>query len=286
MLSYRHAFHAGNHADVFKHMTLTLLLRALLRKEKPFFYLDTHAGAGRYPLGSTMAQKNREHETGIRRLWHEKSPPEAIAHYLEAVRTTNPARELKGYPGSPRIARHFMRERDRMALCELHPSDARLIAHEFSGDRQVRVMQQDGYQAIKSLLPPVERRGLVHIDPAYELRDERKRVLEAVSEGYRRWATGIFAIWFPIQDRATADDFLRRFKRLGVAHALVAELGILPDEPFRLNGSGMIIINPPWQLDQQLRSTLPWLWQTLSNAGQGGWRVTDLSAERPAAEPV
>ena len=279
MLSYRHAFHAGNHADVFKHLVLTLLIRSLLDKSKPFFYLDTHSGAGRYSLGSDMARKNREFDSGIGRLWRASNPPEAIRHYLEAVRTTNPGRELQWYPGSPRIARPFLRERDRMALCELHPHEARVIAAEFAGDRQVRVAHMDGYQAIKSLLPPPERRGLVHIDPAYELKDERRRVLEAVAAGFRRWATGIYAVWYPIQDRATADDFLRRCKRLGIPKVLFAEFTVQPDEPFRLNGSGMIVINPPWRLEEQLNASLPWLWEKLSDAGQGGWRVEWLAGE-------
>jgi 23S rRNA (adenine2030-N6)-methyltransferase len=279
MLSYRHGFHAGIHADVFKHLVLTLLVKSLLGKDKPFFYLDTHAGAGRYNLKSEMAQKNREYETGIGRLWQESHPPEAISEYLAAVRITNPGRELRWYPGSPRIVRPFLREADRMVLRELHPTEAKLLEAEFSGDRQVRIEHQDGYQALRALLPPIERRGLVHIDPSFELNDERKRLLGAVKEGYRRWATGIFAIWYPIQDRATADDFLRRFVKLGIPKTLVAEFTVLPDQAFRLNGSGMIIINPSWHLDEQLKSTLPWLWEKLSISGQGNWRVDWLTAE-------
>jgi 23S rRNA (adenine2030-N6)-methyltransferase len=279
MLSYRHAFHAGIHADVFKHLILTLLVRSLLPKEKPFFYLDTHSGAGRYHLNSEMARKNREYETGIGRLWSERNPPEAVREYLAAVRTTNPGDELRVYPGSPRIVRPFLRERDRMVLCELHPTDAKLLSAEFAGDRQVRVEHLDGYQGLKALLPPLERRGLVHIDPAYELKDERRRLLDAIQEGYKRWATGMFAVWYPIQDRATADDFLRRFKRLGIPKVLLAEFTVLPDEPFRLNGSGMIVINPPWRLDEQLNGVLPWLWEKLAVDGQGGWRVEWLAGE-------
>jgi 23S rRNA (adenine2030-N6)-methyltransferase len=279
MLSYRHAFHAGIHADVFKHLVLTLLVRALLHKDKPFFYLDTHAGAGRYDLASEMARKNREYETGIARLWHESDPPEAVRDYLAAVRITNPGRELRRYPGSPRIVRPFLRPHDRMVLCELHPNEAKVLAAEFAGDRQTRVEHLDGYQALKALLPPPERRGLVHIDPSFELKDERRRLLDAIKEAYRRWATGIFALWYPIQDRATANDFLRRFQRLGIPKTLVAEFTVLPEEPFRLNGSGMIVINPPWRLDEQLQGVLPWLWEKLAVEGQGGWRVEWLAGE-------
>lgn len=279
MLSYRHAFHAGIHADVFKHLVLTLLVRSLLNKDKPFFYLDTHAGPGRYKLNSAMAQKNREYETGIGRLWREDNPPDAVGEYLTVVRSTNPGRELHRYPGSPRIVRPFLRPLDRMALCELHPNEVKLLEAEFAGDRQVRVEHLDGYQALKAMLPPPERRGLVHIDPSFELKDERRRLLDAINEGYRRWATGIFAVWYPIQDRATADDFLRRFERLGIPKTLVAEFTVLPDEPFRLNGSGMIVINPPWRLDEELNRVLPWLWEKLAIKGQGGWRVKWLTGQ-------
>ena len=283
MLSYRHAFHAGNHADVFKHLVLTLLVRSLLNKDKPFFYLDTHAGAGRYHLNSEMAKKNREFDTGIGKLWREHRLPDVVQPYMDAVRMTNPGRELHWYPGSPRVVRPWLRESDRVTLCELHPSDASIITTEFAGDRLVRIETVDGYHALKAMLPPPERRGLIHIDPPYELRDERRRVLNAVSEGYRRWATGIYAIWYPIQDRATADDFLRRFKRLGIPKVLAAELCIQPNEPLRLNGSGMIIINPPWLLESQLKEALPWLWEKLASGGEGRWRVEWLAGERPPA---
>jgi 23S rRNA (adenine2030-N6)-methyltransferase len=279
MLSYRHAFHAGLHADVFKHLVLTLLVRALLNKDKPFFYLDTHSGAGRYNLNSEMARKNREHEGGIGRIWSEPSPPPGIAEYLNGVRATNPGQALRWYPGSPRIVRPWLREQDRMTLCELHPNEQRVLAAEFAGDRQVRVEEMDGYIALKALLPPPERRGLVHIDPAYELKDERKRLVEAIEEGYKRWATGIFAVWYPIQDRATADSLLRRFVKLGIPKVLLAEFSVLSDAPFRLNGSGMIIINPPWHLDEQLKGELPWLWERLALGGQGGYRVEWLAGE-------
>jgi 23S rRNA (adenine2030-N6)-methyltransferase len=276
MLSYRHAYHAGNHADVFKHLVLTLLVQSLLKKEKPFLILDTHAGAGRYHLRSEMARKNREFASGIERLWEVANAPEAIGHYLEAVRTTNPGRELHWYPGSPRIFRHFLRPQDRLVLSELHPNEARDISREFAGDRQVRVEAADGYQALKAQLPPKERRGLVHIDPAYELKDEHRRVLEALADAHRRWATGIFAVWYPIQDRATADGFLRRLKKLGLPEVLVTECCVMPEEAFRLTGSGMIIVNPPWQLDEQLRQVLPWLSTQLGVGGQNSWRAEGL----------
>ena len=280
MLSYRHGFHAGHHADVFKHIVLTLLVRSLLHKEKPFFYLDTHAGAGRYPLQSAMARKNREYESGIVRLWGVEDAPGDVNEYLQAVRTTNPGDELQYYPGSPRIVRHFLRPKDRMVLCELHPNEVEILGAEFAGDRQVKVEHLDGYTGLKALLPPAERRGLIHIDPAFELQDERHRLLDALKEGYRRWPTGIYAVWYPIQDRYATDDFLRRLKRSGMPKILMAEFSILnQSDVLRLTGSGMVIINPPWQLDAQLKSLLPWLWGKLAVEGQGGYKLEWLAGE-------
>jgi 23S rRNA (adenine2030-N6)-methyltransferase len=280
MLSYRHAFHAGHHADVFKHWVLSLLVRSLLNKDKPFFYLDTHSGAGRYRLDSAMAQKNREYSTGIARLWSVKEAPWAVKDYLQIVRSLNPDDELLWYPGSPGIVRHFLRANDRMFLCELHPTEVEALAAEFARDRQVKVERVDGYIGLKAQLPPKERRGLIHIDPAFELPEEWHRLLEALKDGHRRWPTGIFAIWYPLQDRFATDDFLRRLKRTGIHKILLAEFSILnPTETLRLLGSGMAIINPPWQLDEQLRSGLPWLWEQLAVEGQGGFKVEWLVGE-------
>lgn len=280
MLSYRHGFHAGNFADVFKHVILSLLVRAQLRKDKPFFYLDTHAGAGCYELGSAMAQKNREFASGIARLWKLAEVPDAVRVYLEAVRAVNATPELQSYPGSPRIVRHFFRPKDRMVLCELHSKEAEHLQSEFHGDRQVRIEHLDGYQAIKAQLPPTERRGVVYIDPAFELKDERRRLLEALEEGYRRWSTGVFAIWYPIQVRHVADDFLRRLERTGIRKILVTEFSILdPTDLLRLTGTGMVIINPPWHLEEELKGVFPWLWENLAVEGQGGYKVEWLVGE-------
>lgn len=277
MLSYRHAFHAGNHADVLKHWVLSLVVGSLAQKDKPFFYLDTHAGAGRYALSSAMANQNREFETGIAKLWLAQDVPAVLEPYLAAVRCTNPGRALRWYPGSPRVVRPSLRASDRMVLCELHPRDSRSLMAEFAGDRQVKLRTEDGYQALKALLPPPERRGLVLIDPSFELKDERRRLLAALSEAYRRWSTGIFAVWYPIQDRASATGFLRQFQRLGCGRVLLAELMVRAEEPFRLNGSAMLVINPPWQLDERLRSALPWLAAQLGVDGEGRWRVEWLA---------
>jgi 23S rRNA (adenine2030-N6)-methyltransferase len=280
MLSYRHGFHAGNFADVFKHVILSLLVRAQLRKDKPFCYLDTHAGAGRYELGSTMAQKNREFAGGISRLWRLAEVPEAVRVYLEAVQALNPAAELKTYPGSPRIVRHFLRPQDRMVLCELHGKEAEHLQAEFEGDRLVATHHSDGYHGLKAFLPPLEKRGLILIDPAFELKDERARLLESILLAYKRFAGGVYAIWYPIQDRASVDWFHRQLVRSGIRNILAAELRIFDeDQSLRLNGSGMVIINPPWQLDEELKAVGPWLWNVLSPEGRGGFKLDCLVPE-------
>ncbi len=284
MLSYRHGFHAGNFADVFKHLILTQLVEALLRKEKPFCYLDTHAGAGIYDLSSAMAKKNREFSGGIARLWNRTDLPAAVHDYLAVVRSLNPTAELRIYPGSPRIVRHFLRPKDRMILCDLHSKEAQDLEQEFAGDRQTKIHHLDGYQGLKAFLPPPERRGLVLIDPAFELKDERARLLEAFAAAYKRWPTGIYAIWYPIQDKPTVDWFHRQLARTGIPKILAAELRIHDEDmPLRMNGTGMIIVNPPWQLDRQLETLGPWLWQALSPEGQGGFRQTWLAGEDAAS---
>ena len=273
MLSYRHGFHAGNFADVFKHLVLSLLIQSQLRKNKPFYYLDTHGGSGRYDLNSGMARKNREYESGIGRLWQEKDIPAETQGYFEAVRHLNPQGALNSYPGSPCLTRFFMRAGDRMDVCDLHSTEASALKTLFAKDSAVKVHAMDGYQALKALLPPRERRGVVLIDPAFELKDERERLLEALKQAYKRWSTGIYAVWYPIQDKAALDWFHRQLARSGIAPILCTELTIHDQyQPLRLNGSGLIIINPPWQLDQQLEAAGPWLLNKLAPEGKGSFK--------------
>ena len=280
MLSYRHAFHAGNFADVFKHLVLTLLVKAQLGKDKPFCYLDTHAGAGRYDLASGMARKNREYESGVACLWDASDVPEDVGDYLTALRSFNPTSNLQQYPGSPRIVRHFLRPGDRMILCELHPRDLDSLKDEFANDKQVSVHHLDGYQSLKAFLPPPERRGLVLCDPTFELKNERTRLLEALAVAWRRWPTGIYAVWYPVIDRPPVDWFHRQLKRSGIRKMLLAELRIFEEDvPLRLNGSGMILINPPWQLDERLVRLGPWLGKALSPEGEGSFRLEWLAPE-------
>ncbi len=259
-MNYRHAFHAGNFADVLKHVVLVLLLKALTVKDKPFVYLDTHAGAGRYDLGSEAARKTREFEQGVARLWALTTPPPALGDYLAAVHALNRGEELRFYPGSPGIARHFLRPQDRMVLCEANPDEYRRLKAEFAGDRQVAVHLQDGYLGLTAFLPPPENRGIVLIDPPYESADEFDRAAEALIAARARWRGGIYALWYPIKLPAPAAALQEALRHSGIRKILLAELAIYPqDSAFRLNGCGMVVINPPWRLDEALKTLLPQL---------------------------
>lgn len=278
MLSYRHGFHAGNFADVFKHVVLTQLIRALRRKDKPFRVLDTHAGAGRYDLDSAPAGKNREFADGIGRLWGQSGLEPELDDYLDRVRALNPDGKLRWYPGSPRIARDLLRPADRLVLVERHPAEYPLLQAEFGGDRQARSHRADGYAALESFLPPPERRGLVLIDPAYELKDEFDRLIDAVRRIHRRWASGIVAIWYPILGRAPSARFQRTLRETGISAMLCAELGLLPyDGPSGLHGCGMIVVNPPWKLDETLGRVLPELLRLLRVGDAGQTRLEWLA---------
>ncbi|MCR4346734.1 MAG: 23S rRNA (adenine(2030)-N(6))-methyltransferase RlmJ [Sulfuricaulis sp.] len=253
-MNYRHIFHAGNFADVFKHVVLSLLLKSLHKKETPFCYLDTHAGASRYDLSSAAAQKTGEYRDGIKRLWNNSSIPE-VADYLAAVRALNDADSLRYYPGSPRVARFFLRPQDRAVLFELQPEECTHLKNEFAGDRQVLVQGQDGYAGLKALLPPKERRGLVLIDPPYESDKEFEQVIDGLRIAHARWDTGMYALWYPIKGRPPVERFHRMLVATGIRKILLAEFSPYPeDSGFRLNGCGMVVINPAWKLDETLQS--------------------------------
>lgn len=283
MLSYRHAYHAGNFADVQKHAVVALLADALCRKDKPWFFLDTHAAAGHYDLSSEAVRHGAEYERGILRLWRCADAPFSLRPYIAAVAAANGAATpapLRRYPGSPRIVRHFMREHDRMTLCELHPQEIENLRAEFAGERNVSVLHGDGYQALHAQLPPKERRGLVLIDPSYERADEWERAIDALQAAYSRWPTGIYALWYPIQERARIERFHKRLRAAGMKKILCAELWVYPDDTsLRLNGSGMIVINPPWQIDAAIGEAMEYLWGVLSPEGVGGKRVEWLVGE-------
>ncbi|HEX7718286.1 MAG TPA: 23S rRNA (adenine(2030)-N(6))-methyltransferase RlmJ, partial [Woeseiaceae bacterium] len=201
MLSYRHAYHAGNFADVMKHTVLVQLLQYLTRKTTPLCYIETHAGAGAYDLQSAYAAKTGEYQDGIGLFWNDASLPGAMQTYLDLVRTANPNGKLRRYPGSPLIAQRLLRAQDRLELYELHSSDFALLEHEFRDARRVRCYQADGLLTAIAMVPPLEKRGLVFIDPSYEVKDEYQRVVETLQRMHRRFATGVYALWYPVTDR-------------------------------------------------------------------------------------
>jgi len=262
-LNYRHIYHAGNFADVFKHTVLTLVLAHLRQKEKPFFVLDTHAGIGLYDLSSEEAQKTGEFHGGIARLLDDRAVPEVFGPYLEAVRGAQPpgAAGMRLYPGSPLITRSFLRGDDELKLCELHPADKETVLDLFRGDAQARVYGLDGYVALKSFLPPKIRRGLVLIDPPFERRDEFDTLLGHLKEAAARFANGIYMVWYPVKSRAAVERFVKGAAGLAPESWLRAELMIYGEErEDRLNGSGLFFLNPPWRLKETLEGeVLPYL---------------------------
>jgi len=278
VLAYRHYFHAGNFADVFKHALLARLLVALAKKDKPLCYLDTHAGIGRYDLTHRWAQKNREFEAGIARLWQRSDAPDLLAPYLDAVRAENPAGTLVVYPGSPAIAQRLLRAGDRMVLCELNEKDKDALRQNFARERRAGVHLLDGFQAVKAFLPPRERRGLMLMDPAFDRRGEYARVVEALREAQGRFATGVFAFWYPLMEPAALRAFERDVRGTGVPKILQLELWVHPsDWSASLRGCGLLVVNPPFGLEEEATELLPWLRAVLTAPGAGGQRVRMLT---------
>jgi len=280
MLAYRHLFHAGNFADVFKHTLLTRLLIALGRKDKPFCYVDTHAGIGRYDLNHEWAQKLAEHRDGIARLWERTDIPALLEPYMACVRAENPSGTLRWYPGSPRIARAMLREGDRAELTELNRDDANALGRLFDGDRQVHVHLMDGYQALKAFLPPRERRGLVLIDSSFDRAREFDRLTEALVLAHKRWATGVYALWYPLMEAPAMHAFERGMAATGIRKILKLELSVLPEGwNESLRGCGLLVVNPPFGFEEEARTVLPWLWEALSQARTGRAEVRWLVPE-------
>ncbi len=266
MLSYRHAFHAGNHADVLKHLLLVQVLKHLDQKDKAWWYVDTHAGAGIYDLDSEYARKNAEHDSGIGRLWGRGDLPAAVADYVDLVRGLNPDGRLRLYPGSPWIACRLMRPQDRLRLFELHSTDVGLLRHSFAElGRQVRIEAADGFEGLKTVLPPPPRRGMTLIDPAYEVKTDYRQVIAALKAGMQRFATGIYAVWYPQLPRHEARELPERLKRIPAARWLNVTLSVRTPsaEGYGMHGSGLFMVNPPWPLADALGEVLPWLTRVL-----------------------
>ena len=262
MLSYRHAFHAGNHADVLKHVIELQLLQYLNLKDKPYWMIDTHAGAGLYALDQGYALKNAEYADGIARLWQRDDLPGPLADYVAAVRELNPDGALRVYPGSPWLAMQYMRQQDQLRLFELHPADSSLLRKNVPAtNRRVRIDVADGFSGLKALLPPPSRRGLVLIDPPYEDKQDYQRVSVVLRDALQRFETGIYAVWYPLLQRRESQLFAESLKRWPVQNWLNVSLTVHRPaaDGFGMHGSGMFIINPPWTLPALLRTVMPYL---------------------------
>ncbi len=270
MLAYRHAFHAGNHADVLKHLVLWQLCRYMALKEKGVRYVDTHAGAGLYALDAPEALKKGEFRTGIARLWDAADPPPAVADYLRQVRQLNADGALQRYPGSPWLLQAQLRPQDQLRLFELHPSETPTLQARLGPAKGVELRQADGFAALKSQLPPPTRRALVLIDPSYEGQADYRHVLDAVGDALRRFAQGVYMVWYPVVSKPGAAAMLQGLKALAPQGWLHAQLVVQPTDAqgFGLAGSGVFVINPPYTLHGQLTTALPWLVHRLAQYPQ------------------
>lgn len=267
MLSYRHAFHAGNHADVLKHYVLGLVLAHAKQKDKPFWYIDTHAGAGMYSLNEGYATQNAEFDEGIAKVITMSNLPKPLADFVTQIKNFNPGNTLEFYPGSPSIAQDYLRADDKMRLFELHPSDCKLLIENFSGQgKQVKIEMQDGFAGIKAYLPPPPRRAVVLIDPPYEDKQDYQRVVNCIKDSLTRFATGTYMVWYPLLQRDEPDDMIENLLQLNTANWLhVAMTTHAPSEDgYGMYGSGLFIINPPWTLPNVLAETMPILTQLLA----------------------
>jgi|SRR5271155_5617806 len=281
-MNYKHIYHAGNFADIAKHVGLLFCLDALKRKETPFFVLDSHAGRGQYELQAAEAQKSGEAERGIQRLIATSIGERSLAGYFAAIRARH-GKRLNTYPGSPGLIAGALRPQDRALLVELMPAEARAAEREITSLGRLRTQIEDGYAALKAFLPPEERRGLVIIDPPYESMDELKAMLLAFADAYRRWPTGIFLLWYPIRSATQRTLVHARFEALRIPKMLFADLAIHPDDAgLGLAGSGLIIVNPPFGTDQHLLDAYGAIHRSIAAPGAGYIEVARLTPERMA----
>jgi 23S rRNA (adenine2030-N6)-methyltransferase len=280
MLSYRHAFHAGNHADVLKHLVLMLCIEHMNSKDKPYTLVDTHAGAGFYALDAEQAKRTGEYVEGIGRLWERKDLPPPLVAYVALVRALNGSATLRRYPGSPRIAASLIRDtaqvRDTLRLCELHSTDFALLRRQFKdAGRHISVEQADGFEVLKAALPPPSRRGLVLIDPSYEIKSDYMKVVVAVKDALKRFATGTYLVWHPMLPTIEANQLPEKLKKAGASHWLHATLSVRAPatKGHGMHGSGMFVINPPWTLAAALEECLPFLAAALALDERAVWSV-------------
>ncbi|OIQ00062.1 MAG: 23S rRNA (adenine(2030)-N(6))-methyltransferase RlmJ [Zetaproteobacteria bacterium CG2_30_46_52] len=281
MLSYQHTYHAGNHADVLKHIILGDILAGMQAKDKPLFLLDAFASRGVYDLSSAHALKTNEAETGVRKLWplrHERSPMGVHRWFLH-TQAQNSEGGLTYYPGSTSVLHHLQRDNDRLVACDLHPQEFDDLNHQFSRLHGVAVLKRDAFEAIKALVPPPEKRGLIFIDPSYEIKDEYTQVAKTVAQAHKRFANGVYVIWYPMLPEERHITLLRSLKNSGIRKIFRVELDTkdcFPD--LQMHGSGLLIINPPWNAQQAMKSSLDWVCDKLTdNKGEKhmGWLVPE-----------
>jgi 23S rRNA (adenine2030-N6)-methyltransferase len=276
VFAYRHAFHAGNHADVFKHLALIAAVEFMQQKEGPVLIVDTHAGAGLYPLKSPLVRDKAEWSSGIGRLWELKNPPAFLTRYLQLIRSFNRSGRLTHYPGSPVILQALLRPTDKLRAYEMHPSDIGPLQNSVKGaPRQVKAERKNGFDQLRALLPPASRRGLVLIDPPYELREDYTKVVAAVKEGLSRFSTGVYMIWVPQIARFQVDRMIRQLTSLGVKESLLATLTVRAPQSdgLGLQGSSLLVLNPPFGLKAYLEEALPFLVQALGQDNKAGFEI-------------
>lgn len=276
MLSYRHGFHAGNHADVLKHVVLVQLLQHLTRKDTPLWVIDTHAGAGSYSLETGYAVRNAEFANGIGRLWSRRDLPAPVTDYVQQVRAVNRDGVLRTYPGSPQIAMQVMRAQDRLRCFELHTTESKSLQEHFhDAGRRVAVVAGDGFAGLKAVLPPPSRRGLVLIDPSYEVKEHYREVVAAMREALQRFATGTYAVWYPLLRRREAENLPQELRRLATGDWLDVSLAIMAPaaDGFGMHGSGLFVFNPPWNLEAALREAMPALVDALGLDGAASFEL-------------
>lgn len=266
MLSYRHAFHAGNFADVLKHTVLTNVLEYMTRKDKGFYYIDSHSGAGMYALDDEYAQKTGEYKEGIAKLVNQHNLPETLLPYVELIKSLNPTNNLTVYPGSPAIAKYFSRRQDSTHLFELHPTDHQLLSEYCQRWRKCHIQQSDGYQGVMSLLPPPSRRAVILIDPPYELKEDYTKAVTTIIKAYKKFSTGTYILWYPVVQRERIDKMQLQFINSDVKNVLQIEYCQQADtDEYGMTGTGLFIVNPPWQLASQVKELLPYLAKTIGN---------------------
>lgn len=277
-MNYRHIYHAGNFADVVKHVVLMLVTEYMKEKDKPFFALDTHAGIGLYDLESEQARKTAEADDGIARLWDAPDLPPVLARYVALVRDFNMG-TLRYYPGSPMIAQALLRAGDTLVVNELHPEDVETLTRNLGRDKRVRVEHRDGYESWRALLPPPQRRGFVLVDPPFEVRDEFGLLVKGLADAHERWAGGTSVLWYPVKDPAHVAAFHADLRMLGIRDILAIDFYRQnPDDVTKLNGSGLILVNPPWTLRKAMEEVLPVLVEKLTG-GRGHFTFNVIAGE-------